>query len=73
MASKRATVCKLYTSNHRTGLKFDPYSTLLFAGLYSEDGELRRGSEGQAKSATTPIPARATSAPKNCCGQLRVP
>lgn len=73
MASKRETVCKLHTSQHRTGLKFDPYTYLPFNGLYSEDGELRRGSEGEAKSAQTPIPARATSAPKNCCGQLRNP
>ena len=73
MASKRATTCELYTSSHRSGLKFDAYTYLPFHGLYSEDGELRRGAEGEAKSSVTPIPAPAVAAPKNCCGQLGRP
>lgn len=73
MASDRATVCRLHTSTHRTGLKFDAYTYLPFHGLYSEDGEIRRGTQGEAQSASSPIPARATAVPKNCCGQLRNP
>lgn len=72
MSSKRNTVCKLHTSNHRTGLKFDPYTYLPFNGLYNEDGTLLRGSEGEAKSAHTQIPAKATATPKVCCGQLNI-
>jgi hypothetical protein len=73
MASQRATSCKLHTSSHRTGLKFDPYTYLLFHGLYTEDGVVRRGTEGEARSASVQIPALATPVPKNCCGQLRNP
>lgn len=73
MASKRQTTCKLHTSQHRTGLKFAAYTYLPFHGLYTEDGELRRGTEGEAKGPETPIPAPAVAAPKNCCGQLGRP
>lgn len=73
MSSQRATHCKLHTSRHRTGLKFQPYTFLPFHGLYSEDGKVLRGSEGEASSSDVQIPARATAAPKNCCGSLRNP
>lgn len=73
MASQRQTTCQLHTSQYRTGQKFDPYTYLMFHGLYSESGEVRRGVEGEAKSSETPIPAPALSAPKNCCGKLGNP
>jgi hypothetical protein len=73
MASQRTTVCKLHTSTHRTGIKFDPYTYLPFHGLYAENGELRRGVEGEAKGPDTIIPAPAVAAPKNCCGKLGNP
>ena len=69
---QRQSVCKLHTSTHRTGLKFDPYTVLLFHGLYSEDGEIRRGTEGEAKGSYTQIPAKATPAKRNCCGSRYV-
>lgn len=68
-----ANVCKLHTSQHRTGLRFTAYTYLPFHGLYTEDGQLLRGSEGGARSAHVQIPALATPVPKNCCGQLRNP
>lgn len=68
----RATSCKLHTSNHRTGIKFNPYTYLPFHGLYSEDGKILRGSEGEASSAHPQIPAKATASPKVCCGQLKI-
>ncbi len=70
MASKRVTTCSLFTSRHPTGLKFFPYTFLPFTGLYGEDGEILRGTEGEARSAKTQFPAKATAAPKNCCDQL---
>lgn len=70
MASARGTTCSLFTSRHRTGLKFTPYTFLPFTGLYSEDGVILRGTEGEARSSKTQVPAKATAAPKNCCGQL---
>lgn len=54
-------------------MKFAPYTYLMFHGLYTEDGELLRGSEGQAKGHETVIPAPAIAAPKNCCGQIGRP
>lgn len=71
--AERATSCSLHTSSHRTGLKFFPYTYLPFQGLYTEDGRLLRGTEGEASSSQTQIPALATAAPKNCCGSLRNP
>ena len=68
----RATVCRLHTSRHRTGLKYMPYTHLLFHGLYGEDGMILRGTEGEAKSPYTQIPAKATPARKNCCGSRYV-
>ena len=70
MASTRQTTCSLYTSRHTTGLKFTPYTFLSLNALYSEDGEILRGTEGEARSAHIQFPAKATAAPKNCCGQL---
>ena len=72
MASQRQTVCRLHTANHRTGLRYFPYATILLTGLYTEDGQVLRGTEREAKSSHDPIPAPATAVPKNCCGQLAI-
>lgn len=69
----RDLTCRPHTSSHRSGLRGFAYSWLPFVGLYTEDGQVLRGTQGQAKSAHTPIPAKATATPKNCCGQLRNP
>lgn len=71
--AQRQTTCNLYTSTWRNGLKFFAYTYVPFLGLYAEDGEILRGSEGQAITRQTVIPAKATPAPKVCCGQLGAP
>lgn len=68
----RETVAHLYTSNARNGLKFLPYTYIPFVGLYTEDGLVLRGTEGQANRSPTPIPAPAVNVPSVCCGQLGI-
>lgn len=66
----RQTSCQLFTSTARNGLKFFPYTYIPFVGLYTEDGRVLRGSEGQANRRPTPIPAPAVGVPQACCGVL---
>lgn len=68
----RETSCQLYTSSSRTGLKFYPYTYIPFVGLYTEDGRVLRGSEGEATRRPTPIPAPTVAVPQVCCGQLGI-
>lgn len=68
----RRTHCDLYTSRARNGIKFDPYTYIPFVGLYTEDGYVLRGTEGQANVRPTQIPAPATPTPANCCGLLGI-
>jgi len=68
----RETVCNLWTSRARNGLKFFPYTYIPYVGLYSEDGLILRGSQGGATRRPTPIPANTVSVPKVCCGQLGI-
>lgn len=64
--------CNLWTSRYRNGLKFTPYTYVPFVGLYSENGVILRGTEGQANRRPTPIPAPTTAAPAVCCGLMGV-
>lgn len=68
----RETVSRLWTSSARNGLKFFAYTYIPFVGLYTEDGRVLRGSEGQANRRPTPIPAPTVNVPQVCCGQLGI-
>lgn len=73
MASQRATTCQLWKARHVTGLSFFPYAYLPFHGLYTEDGVVLRGTQGEAQSAKPLLQALQIPSKKNCCGQLLEP
>jgi hypothetical protein len=68
MGSARATHCELHTAHDKSGLKFTPYTYVVFTGNVTEEGTVLRGTEGQGARAGTEQGdwALSTATPKNC-------